>query len=189
MPCARCNSGWMNQLEMATRPILTPMIRGEATALDDKSCVVVAGWAIKTAMVLEYVNSGIPQYYTLQERRDVMDNLIPPKTTLIWTGQYVGTVRHHCSLLHVTLHDRGGRTAPGHCATIVFGRVILQVFSYRVRESRVVWLPANTIRPWETALWRIWPPARGLGLMWPPSYYFNDHGLTDLSERFVTRWE
>ena len=52
--CADCNNGWMSRLESAAKPILTPMILGEPVTLSTADQQVVAAWATKTALVLEY---------------------------------------------------------------------------------------------------------------------------------------
>ncbi len=58
--CADCNNGWMSRLESAAKPILTPMILGEPVTLSTADQQVVAAWATKTALVLEYSHRDRP---------------------------------------------------------------------------------------------------------------------------------
>lgn len=52
--CSDCNSGWMSDLEMTTKPLLLPWIDGNRTRLDYVQQEIIATWAIKTAMMLQY---------------------------------------------------------------------------------------------------------------------------------------
>lgn len=56
--CGDCNHGWMSDLEDEAKPILVPMITGNRTRLDYKAQLVIAHWAIKTAMVAESIQHG-----------------------------------------------------------------------------------------------------------------------------------
>lgn len=52
--CASCNNGWMNRLEIATRPYLYPLIRGESELrqLNQKQMHELACWYLKTSVAL-----------------------------------------------------------------------------------------------------------------------------------------
>ena len=56
--CGRCNNDWMSRLESDAKPILIRLISGDRTLddLSDAERVVVAGWAVKTAMVIDYAS-------------------------------------------------------------------------------------------------------------------------------------
>src|SRR5207248_9239509 len=49
--CVRCNSGWMESLETATRPVLGPLLLGAAPGtsrlLDPDQQAIMATWAVK----------------------------------------------------------------------------------------------------------------------------------------------
>jgi hypothetical protein len=54
--CKPCNEGWMNDLETSVKDLLGPMIRhGRATRLARFEQKQFAMWAIKTAMMLNYL--------------------------------------------------------------------------------------------------------------------------------------
>lgn len=52
--CARCNSGWMSQMETDVQPILIPLAERTAmlSELDSPQSLILARWACKTAYVL-----------------------------------------------------------------------------------------------------------------------------------------
>lgn len=59
VPCEECNNGWMNDMEVAVRPFLEPMIRSEqVTELPSESQRSLAAWAVKTALMLQDFKAG-----------------------------------------------------------------------------------------------------------------------------------
>jgi hypothetical protein len=69
--CEECNGGWMSQLEERAKPILLPMIEDRAPVkLGSREAVIVATWAIKTALVAgsEFAPRIPREFYT--ELRD-----------------------------------------------------------------------------------------------------------------------
>jgi len=188
MPCKRCNSGWMSDLERRVQPILTPMMTsGGRMPLDIDDQTLVAGWISKTVMVLEYAGEDEP-FYTADERRLMMEAQIPPDRTWIWAGRYLGRVRGHWSVLGLGFQVSDGRTIPGKCTTFSLGQVAVQMFSYRSRKGPAVQLnevPMAT-GPWDTSLHSLWPVLTN-GLEWPPTHHFNDEGLARLEARLTQR--
>ena len=77
MPCQRCNEGWMSRLEGVVKTIITPMIQGQAMrllTLSDQRAI--ARWAVKTAMVIEYMQKPEQRYFTQTERSSVMNDAV-----------------------------------------------------------------------------------------------------------------
>ena len=61
--CGKCNSGWMSELEVKTRPLLIERINGtrSASSLTEAERLVVARWTLKTAVVLSHaIGMGQP---------------------------------------------------------------------------------------------------------------------------------
>ena len=54
--CTSCNTGWMEQLERAARPVLEPMLLGAAPGtsrvLNPDQQAILATWAVKTSLLL-----------------------------------------------------------------------------------------------------------------------------------------
>jgi len=53
--CERCNHGWMADLEKEASQLLQPLIVGQETTLNQVDQLLVAQWAVKTAMVGETI--------------------------------------------------------------------------------------------------------------------------------------
>jgi hypothetical protein len=49
--CGTCNSGRMSTLEAAAKPVLTPMLLGQPIRLSGSAQLIVAKWAVKTAVM------------------------------------------------------------------------------------------------------------------------------------------
>lgn len=85
--CETCNTGWMADLE-GVKPILLPWIRGRPARLTFEQQELIAAWAVKTAMMLQYtpVHAGgivIPatQYAELCRRKTS-----PPEGVEVFMG-------------------------------------------------------------------------------------------------------
>src|SRR5262249_28102381 len=50
----QCNTTWMSGLEDAAKPVLLPLIRGRVMPLSDTDKLLVANWALKGAMMLQF---------------------------------------------------------------------------------------------------------------------------------------
>lgn len=84
-----CNSGWMSTLEQQARPILTPLIRGEAAQLGREEQLILAAWIAKTAMMFEH-SERRDVVSTLEQRQFLMTQTQPPYGWTIWIGKYGG---------------------------------------------------------------------------------------------------
>jgi hypothetical protein len=54
--CRDCNSGWMNDMEIAVRPYLEPMIRGAKCHIDAAWQHALAAWAAKFAVTARFAH-------------------------------------------------------------------------------------------------------------------------------------
>lgn len=64
--CAACSSGWMSGMESAAQPTFGPWMRGEALRITPSEKAKVAGWAMKTAIMLHYaVGVAVSESYDL----------------------------------------------------------------------------------------------------------------------------
>jgi hypothetical protein len=54
--CRDCNSGWMNDMEIAVRPYLEPMIRGAKCHIDAAGQHALAAWAAKFAVTARFAH-------------------------------------------------------------------------------------------------------------------------------------
>ena len=51
--CARCNNGWINQLQERGKPLIERLWSDNACTLDLKECLSLSLWAVMTSMVLQ----------------------------------------------------------------------------------------------------------------------------------------
>ncbi len=95
--CDDCNHGWMSQLEGDAKPVLTPLILGEARELSADDQRLIAVWAFKTALVAMLSSSdeeraqgyGVPseEYTALYANREHPE---PLPHSQFWIGYYAG---------------------------------------------------------------------------------------------------
>lgn len=134
--CEECNNGWMSALENRAAGTLSRMIRGQSTPLDPPAQLAVAAWAVKTAMVMEHT-LGLTReelFWTDEDRRTFREPPhVPPGETVVRIGGYGGTRLAYVmgGLRPVAPLGSGGKSAPGTLATLVAGRLVLQVESDR----------------------------------------------------------
>jgi hypothetical protein len=81
--CKDCNEGWMSKLEVATKRILTPLIRGEREhefVREERDMLVT--WAIKTWMMFDATTrrSEGAMVFAADERTFVMQTMKVPKS-------------------------------------------------------------------------------------------------------------
>ena len=144
--------------------------------------VALARWAIKTAMVFEYVgNREEPKYFLPAELAAFRECRQIPENVWIWTGRYDGPRPMH-AVQRQYRNDRLG--GPGiHSMTLSANFLVLQVFAYRNSEGDLGCVAANTKKDY---LMQIWPlSGQAVPAMWPPENTMDDEGLEILDDRFV----
>lgn len=95
-PCASCNNGWMNCIEINARPFLQPMIKGEGVLLTAYAQEAIARWVALKVIVGEYAvqnQSVTPRAdrKALMEMGTVPDffNIYAGRNNSLWsTGYY-----------------------------------------------------------------------------------------------------
>jgi hypothetical protein len=91
--CAACNNGWMSDLEQEVRPLLEPMLHGETRILDGERQGLLARWAFKTTVMLEFTH---PQERAIQpaDTSWLYEQREPPQNAMIWIASYRGVARN-----------------------------------------------------------------------------------------------
>ena len=174
--CQReCNGGWMSQLELAAKPVLVPLILGERPHLSEQDQMLLAFWAAKTAMMLQFIHPadirGIPtaHYQWVYERREA------PPDMRVW----LSAASDH---FYRTAHYTRARRLPGaippwlrpppdeptppdaYTAVMVIGRLVLSLVGWKTSDWDFTVAPDDR---WAPARRCIWPPRPG-GWSWPP---------------------
>jgi len=153
--------------------------------IDASAQSTLARWAVKTAMVLEAIDSNRPWFYSEAERQLMRAAISLPQRTSVWVAKCVNQPNIYCAAID-------HRTAPGDdrvyafVTTMAFGSLALQVVSIKTPAA----IPENVAvtydvseGPWEHTLVQVWPTSQN-SRAWPP---FNglagELGLDVLTER------
>lgn len=161
-----CNSGWMSRLEGAARPLLEPMIRGERQTLSSAQQQVVAYWALKTTMMIDFAQEeefrSVPpaDYARLYKAGTVLPN------TFVWLAAAEfgrGALAQHRTLEF----GLDGHTLNGYGGVVNVGHLVISVVKVDFGNGRVI----NIGGPLGPALVPLWPTRRTL--QWPPDVWLN----------------
>ena len=81
--CKRCNNEWMSQIESAAKLTIERRITSEATLLEPEAQIVLARWAIKTAMVFQAADRLREPFYSRAERAASLLVTASPTSTVL----------------------------------------------------------------------------------------------------------
>jgi hypothetical protein len=190
MACRFCNNGWMSDLETKVRPVVKSMIRGDARVpILFRDQVAVTRWAVKTAMVVEFLQKPQTRYFTPSERRSVMTDSVPSRSlgVFVWLGRYASKNDGLHGLATTML--QADPLSRAHLSTFALGQFVIQVLVERGAAGQFERLP---VRPglWHRMLYQIWPPspileASGTLLFWPPPISISAGVFDALFDRFL----
>lgn len=147
-----CNNGWMHDLENRARPFLEPMIRGYAQTLFPEGAEVIAHWALKTAMMIDFAQEpehrSVPEsdYPALFAAKGVLSN------TFVWVGACdfgAGALARPR-----TLNLNAGDAHPaGFGITVGVGHLVIEIIRVPVEDGQTVKIGGQLA----LALRRLWP--------------------------------
>jgi hypothetical protein len=157
--CGPCNHGWMSELEERIKPLLTPLIHGQAATFGRDEQSAMARWTTKMAIVVEQTRSGepmIPPDY----RRHVREREEPPPGTHVWMARYGGgrTVWFDRFDGNLASSQKSGHV---HALTLSLGQLVLQVYSLLIERPEEIAIEKATLLP---ELW----PNQSERVAWPP---------------------
>ena len=85
--CKPCNQGWMAVgLEEPVKPLLLPWIRGHKTKIARNNEALVAAWAAKTTMMLQFTRINQRYVPSRQFRELYLRKVSPPDFLDVWIG-------------------------------------------------------------------------------------------------------
>jgi hypothetical protein len=172
--CAKCNNGWMSDLENEVKPVIERLLADSQVRLDaaDQGTLVV--WSVKNTMVFEALRGDTADFYSSEERSLLRTSRAVPRWTRVWLARCAGLPGIHATGSdHASTPDFSPMGERLICITIGFGQLAIQVatlkFPIGKREPPVVhtnWKPG----PWsETTLTVtvggdpvLWPTASSL---------------------------
>ncbi len=183
--CNGCNTTWMAQLEEYAKPILVPMIEARSLTLDAAQQLVVATWAVKTAIVIEPTLSK-ESNFSPEECSIVRTQARPPGSTTVLIAAIDGpipTVQYRCVRIRTLLGQRP--VFDLHVYTIQVGTLVLQIVRHDPPPTNYgslegIQLPDSLQLPPGIAT-QIFPPAPRR--RWPPPQRLDWDKLNEISRR------
>jgi hypothetical protein len=183
----------MRQLvEDHARPVLLPLIRGEAFRISPAQQQLIATWATMKAMVAEWGQRGHVTTNHMQRKRMMWRQLPPEKNWGVWIGRFVSDAnkpeseRYHPkweSHPFLLLPDRLAARYPNKIATYFNSQsstqVIGEFFVHILRSPMPNLIPRwKFTLPNRGTLFRIWPRTE-TSIVWP------QRTMTDLDAVYV----
>jgi hypothetical protein len=176
--CEKCNTRWLSVLEKDVQPVLGPLIRGEESMLSPAEQGLLAGWAAKTALMLDLA-SGTPVipigfYYEFRQLRQALPSHV------IWLGAYNGArkaVWAEHRPLHLGIVE--DEEPNGFVTTFTVFRCLFQVVGHFTTGGATL----NDTRLFAHGLWPIAPQCQD-AVAWPRQRLaFGDDALSALINR------
>ena len=154
-------------LEDELKPTLRTLIFGEPVALTHWKQRRLASWAVKTAMIAEFIHpptAAIP----FEQREHLRLHREPHKEFDVWAGLYSDEgyllgIEHHSGKFYFSPPDTPPAGPPNTETTVIgLGRLFLQIAYCHIPGVRFQLQDENVSK-----LCRIWPPGTD-DLPWPP---------------------
>jgi hypothetical protein len=175
--CAPCNSGWMEDLEAATRPILTPMLEDRAVELGTDDQLVLSRWATMAIMVAQHTHPldqrtiGGDRFQRFHWLREL------PRGAQIWIGRYDGSGPWPTNYQHLALHisePHGPSPARpnGYLTAFSIGYVAFVYYGHDM-ENGPSWHSSSAQDLFLNPIW----PSPGKTVRWPPPGLLEADGL------------
>jgi hypothetical protein len=154
--CARCNGGWMSEIEENAKPILQDLIYANGRTLDRDDQRKLASWAFLKACIFDELHPTERAVPTVHRQRLYTYKRPPATGAAIWLGTYDATeVGHYAyQALRVGRDELPDPEEPTiYTVTITVGALIVQVGGSLIPELSFDELPT----PPELHLAKIWP--------------------------------
>jgi hypothetical protein len=132
--CEPCNNTWMSELEVATEPILRPLMLGEQTQLDRRSQTILATWACLKNMVAEFSHPASRATDETDLRRMYVSQL-PPERATVWVGEHEGDlwttryIHRGMRIAHGPIRPNEDPPCNGQATTFAVGRIVLHILT------------------------------------------------------------
>lgn len=92
LPCRGCNSGWMNDLELAMRDEVAPWVRDGAVELGASALSVLLRWALKTHIVLSAMEGNIRRFGRKDWKKGPLVMPQPGRALRLASGDFDGAL-------------------------------------------------------------------------------------------------
>jgi hypothetical protein len=183
--CKPCNNDWMSRLESATKPILRPLMLGEAQHLNRRDQTTLATWACLKNMVAEFSDpttratdaADLTRMYTRQ---------LPPTQAIVWIGKHQGTlwttryVHRGMRISHGPVQPGSDPPLNGQATTFAVGTVIFHLLTL---PDGFAYGPPIPDGPIATRIRQIYPSTPPFD--WPFKLALTDTDAFDLGDKMT----
>ena len=166
--CAPCNGGWMAGLDGTVKPILEPLIGGQARSLSRRQQRAISTWVVAKLMVAEFLaEDENNNFFTVDERRVLREKGELPDGVGVLIAQYAGT---QDALLRGevrgwTTDEFPGSIVPGAVACYGAGHLLILLVAQRFLEDESInqvtfhaKAPGGVVPIWPVQSRQKWPP-------------------------------
>lgn len=178
-----CNNGWMSDLEVLAKPILSKIIRptGPVDLSPDEQLVIVC-WLWKVAIAHEHVIGR--NYFTADERTCLMREDAPPEIGVrVWLAGYAGDLSANVKGGTAAFSAEDGSVTEGYLLSVTIGRFAAQMLCLREIPGRSMSALANS--DFSQAEVDIWPGSDERVCLPPPGGSLADQAAFD---QWHLRW-
>ena len=173
-PCKECNEGWMEQIETATRPVLSPMLDDKSVGLDIGAADALAQWVTLRVMVAQHAypkgrRRSIPEE---RYRAFFKTRQIPPGMQ-IWVGRYSGAGAWPTQFVHREIRIARPDSSPPNAYIVGFSvaYVAFVCWGHEVAAGAIVHL-GQRMHDFLSPVWPALSP-----ITWPPPGLLGADGL------------
>jgi hypothetical protein len=173
----------MNRLEMDARPLLTPLFHAEKIVLRPDDQAVIAAWAAKTALMLEFVTLPRHRGADAQHYKDLAAQRRAPEKVHVWLARYEGPA--HVQFAHLPLDIADDATGPpphpnGFVVALIIRRLVTYVMGHSHPQDLYIDIEGDAGK----AVTQIWPKRN---ITWPPFFAFDDASVATFFDGFAPR--
>lgn len=180
----------MKRLEIENTALIGEMMRDARMSLTANQQTSVATWALKTAMVLDDVEttSRGGHFYTREEAEALRVNGTIPVPTNIWIGRYSDSdLSADGTLVSLDVPNRP-KAATANISTFLVGHLAIQVATIHndPQHGELVGSVDLVAGDWDKLLVQVWPHGAD-SVNWPPPVSFTvkgEHSFATLPGRW-----
>ncbi|BBR82687.1 hypothetical protein ACTHI8_02770 [Klebsiella quasipneumoniae subsp. similipneumoniae] len=156
--CVICNNGWMSALEGKIKGLLTKLIHGHDTIIDEEQCNYFALWSIKTALILSHLEKGrstVPHnHYKMIMNGNTPDNVS------VFIGYYREDTDFTSRFLRGNINDNSalpGDSQTFYLSTFTIGHLYVHISYFSETETFKNILTFDLNKHFEGSVLRITP--------------------------------
>jgi hypothetical protein len=123
--CGKCNSGWMNHLEVESRPLLRNFFAGNRVQLTVADQRTVSRWAIKTAMMMELLTRE--RKVAPVARTELYEGQVPNGHSVVLAACDPREVHGEVSYAPLLIDFPNGHAVSAYAITMTIDHLVMQV--------------------------------------------------------------